>query len=222
MTFGMLALATMPLAEVLTIIYSAPIAATLLAIPILGDQVGVRRLTASAVGFCGVVLVAGPGGVGEFNIGIVYAIASMFLYALCTVLTRRIGREDSGLTIHIYTQFCFMAVAFPLLPFVWVTPDFGEASLILCAAVAGTLGIYLLTMAHQSTPPAIVAPVDYTIILWGTLLGALVWGEMPTLTSWIGIAIITGTGLYIAQRELVVSPLNRTGPFYLWARRFRA
>jgi len=220
MLCAMLALTTMPLAEVLTITYSAPIAATLLAIPMLGDKVGVRRLAAVCVGFVGVLMVARPDADG-FGEGMPYAIAAMLLYAVSAVSTRRLGRTDSGLTIHLYTQVCFLMVCAPLAVMNWVTPDLAEASIIVCAAVAGAVAMYMLTLAHQSTPPAVVAPVDYTIILWGALFGLALWGEAPDLLSWTGIAIIAGTGLYIAQREFVTSPLNRTTPVYLWARRQR-
>jgi drug/metabolite transporter (DMT)-like permease len=218
MYLGILAVSMMSLAEALTIIYAAPIAVTLLAIPLLGEKVGVRRLSAVAVGFVGVLIVAGPGG-AELNYGLPVALAAMLLYALATVMTRRLGRTDRGLTTHFYTQFVFVTISLPMMPFVWVTPSFDQATILIAAGVCGAVAIYLLTEAHQAAPPAVVAPMDYTVILWGALLGMLIWGEMPTATTWLGIAIIAATGLYIAQRELATAPLNRLGPVYLWARR---
>ena len=217
---GIVAVGMMSLAEALTIMYSAPIAATLLAIPLLGERVGIRRLSAVAAGFVGVLIVASPSG-EELNYGLPLALASMMFYALATIMTRRLGRTDRGLTTHFYTQFCFLGISLPMMPFVWITPSFEMASLLICAGVCGAAAIYLLTEAHQSAPPAVVAPMDYTVILWGTLLGLLIWGEAPTETTWVGITIIAATGLYIAQREFATSPLNRLGPFYLWARRHR-
>ena len=217
---AILAVGMMSLAEALTIIYAAPIAVTLLAIPLLGEQVGIRRLSAVLVGFVGVLVVAGPDG-AELNYGLPVALAAMLFYALATVMTRRLGRTDSGLTTHFYTQFCFMGVSLPMMPFVWVTPGMAEASVLIAAGVCGAVAIYLLTEAHQAAPPAVVAPMDYTVILWGSMLGMLIWGEMPSSTTWVGIAIIAATGLYIAHREFATSPLNRLGPVYLWARRHR-
>ena len=213
-------LALLPLADAVTIMYSAPIVATLLAIPILGETIGWRRLAAVFVGFVGVVIVARPGG-DTMGWGLVLALVGMLLYALCTNLTRRLGRTDSGLTTHIYTQFCFLSVALPLSLFVWVAPSPLEALLLLCAGLAGALGIYLITLAGTMAPPAAVAPADYTVILWGALLGMMIWGDIPDTASWLGMAIIAASGLYIAQREFVTSPLNRTGSWYLWARRHR-
>ncbi|MEM9359344.1 MAG: DMT family transporter [Pseudomonadota bacterium] len=215
---GILAVTMLSLAEALTIMYAAPIAVTLLSIPLLGEKVGVRRLSAVAVGFVGVLIVAGPGS-GELGYGLPVALAAMLLYALATVMTRRLGRTDRGLTTHFYTQFVFLGISMPMMPFVWITPSFDQATILIGAGMCGAVAIYLLTEAHQAAPPAVVAPMDYTVILWGALLGMLVWGETPTATTWVGITIIAATGLYIAQREFATGPLNRFGPVYLWARR---
>ena len=146
---AVLAVGMMSLAEALTIIYAAPIAVTLLAIPLLGEQVGIRRLSAVLVGFAGVLVVAGPNG-GELNYGLPVALGRhAVLCALSTVITRRLGRTDRGLTTHFYTQFCFLCVSLPMMPFVWVTPSIPEASVLICA---GSLRSGGNLSPHRSPP----------------------------------------------------------------------
>lgn len=212
MLFTMAALQSMPLAEVTTIVYSAPLLAGLLAIPLLGERMSRTNVLAGLVGFAGVLLIAKPDS-ATLSQGIPYALAALGGYAITIVATRRLGRTDSALTTHMYTQLCFLAVCVPVLPFVWVTPQGSEFGLIAAMAVAGTVAMYLITVAHQTTPAADVAPIDYTIMMWGALFGFMVWGQVPSLTSWIGLILIMGTGILTArQGRPLPRPLMRRAP----------
>ncbi|WP_350334439.1 DMT family transporter [Coralliovum pocilloporae] len=218
MLLGIFAYASMPLGEAISIIYAAPIAVTVLSIPMLGEKVGVRRLSACLVGFIGLLLIVRPGA-DTLNTAAVLAILSMLMYAVSNVLTRKLGRTDRGLTTLLYTQFAFLAFCIPAQFFYWTTPVGIDILLFAVVGISGAVAQYFLTIAYQSTSPSILAPFDFTIILWATLSGFLIWGELPDLISWLGMAVIIGAGLYIALRELRVSPPKNRGSVYLWVRK---
>ncbi len=218
MVLALFAYAALPLAEAVSVVYAAPILVTLLSVPLLGEPLGWRRLTAVLIGFLGVILIVRPGG-DLFQPAALIALAALVLYALSNVLTRKAGRTDRGLTTLIYTQICFIAVCAPAQPFVWSTPHGLDAWLFLLVAATGGVAQYLLTLSYRHAPAALIAPFDYTAILWATLFAFLIWSETPTLLSWIGMAVVIASGAYIAVREIIVSPPQNTGPVYLGIRR---
>lgn len=218
MVLALFAYAELPLAEATSIVYAAPILVTVLAVPMLGERLGVRRVVAVGVGFLGVVLVVRPGA-GVLQPAALLALAAMALYAVSNVLTRKLGRTDRGVTTLIYTQLCFIALCLPAQPFVWATPDIDAAPLFFLIGLGGATAQYLMTLAYRDAPAAVIAPFDYMTILWATVFAFLVWGEAPAALTWVGMALIILSGSYIALRELVISPPRNTGPVHLWARR---
>lgn len=208
MMLSMAALTTMALSEVITIVYSAPLIVGLLAVPFLGERMSKLGLVTAMVGFAGVLLVVQPGA-APLSAGLPYAIGALVTYAASCLCTRRLGRTDRALTTHTYTQLCFFAVCLPMLPFVWVTPTLSQALMIGLMALVGTVAMYLLTVAHQSTPPSVVAPIDYTIMMWGALFGFMIWGEVPNTLAWFGIVLIMGTGILAARGPRPLPRLRR-------------
>ena len=201
MMASIFAYSVLPLADVLAVVYSAPILVTLLSVPILGEVVGVRRSVAAGVGFLGVLLVVQPGRALTDPM-VALPLVGMVCYAVAVTLTRKVGRSDRSVTTLLYTQLAFLVICLPFQPFVWVTPSGGDLALFAVVAASGALAQLFLTLAYSSSPPAMIAPFDYTTIFWATLLGFAIWGHVPGTQSLVGMAIIVMSGVYIALREL--------------------
>ncbi|MEX2631233.1 MAG: DMT family transporter [Tistlia sp.] len=193
-------LAVLPLAEATALIFAAPIFITALSVPLLRESVGWRRWTAVIVGFLGVLIIVRPGGT-TFQPASLYVVGTALSYALFMISARWIDRREGAWTMTVYV------VLFPLLfsglavPFAWQPLQAPHLPLFLAQAVFGTLSMMLITQAFRQAPAAIVAPFDYTALVWASLLGWLVWGEIPDDWTYAGAAVIIASGLYIVIRE---------------------
>jgi len=196
-----IALRYLQLDQALAIAFSTPFFVAIVSGPILGEWVGWRRWTAILVGFVGVLLVARPGFGGIHPAGFV-ALAAAFCYAAYSITTRILSRTDSNETTLFYSNWVGAAVMLPLLPFVWTTPSEPLVIflMVICGAFA-SVGHYLLIMAHRLAPPAVLAPFIYSQIVWTTLLGYLVFADVPNHWTLAGAAIVIASGLYILHRE---------------------
>jgi drug/metabolite transporter (DMT)-like permease len=197
--FFYLAVREMPLADVMTIYMAAPLLVTALSVPLLGEKVGLRRWIAVGVGFVGVVLVLRPG--GDFlSSGTPIALAGSLTFALTLISTRSL-RGASGLTL-ITTQTLGVGLAGTVaLPFVWVTPTLLELSLIGVLGVVALIAHVLVNHSLKLSPAAVVAPYQYTSLVWAMALGWAFWGDIPELPVAFGAALIIGSGLFVFYRE---------------------
>jgi drug/metabolite transporter (DMT)-like permease len=197
--FFYLAVREMPLADVMTIYMAAPLLVTALSVPLLGEKVGLRRWIAVGVGFIGVVLVLRPG--GDFlSSGTPIALAGSLTFALTLISTRSL-RGASGLTL-ITTQTLGVGLAGTVaLPFVWVTPTLLELSLIGVLGVVALIAHVLVNHSLKLSPAAVVAPYQYTSLVWAMALGWAFWGDIPELPVAFGAALIIGSGLFVFYRE---------------------
>ena len=203
MGFGFSAVLALPLAEVTTIGFSMPIFATVLGALMLGEPTGWRRWAAVLAGFVGVVIVAQPGG-GQIPLsGAVLGIISAVLTAWVSIMLRQIGRTESALT----TVFWFSALSLlPLGAIYLYQAQAHELRTWLLLAAVGLLGgaaQLAMTSSLARGPVSVVVPMDYTSLLWATLLGWWVFGTLPVPATWIGAPIIIGSGLFIVWREHV-------------------
>lgn len=195
-----LGLKFLPLAEATSLVFAAPIFITALSVPLLGEQVGWRRWAAVIVGFVGVLIIVRPGA-AAFQPASLVVVVTAVLYALIMISARRIDQRESVWTLMLYV------VLFPLLfsglavPLVWQAPQLSHLPQIFGMAVFGTLGMTLISQAFRLAPAAIVAPFDYTALIWASLLGWLVWGEIPGVWTYAGAAVIIASGIYIVIRE---------------------
>jgi drug/metabolite transporter (DMT)-like permease len=197
--FFYLAVREMPLADVMTIYMAAPLLVTALSVPLLGEKVGLRRWIAVGIGFVGVVLVLRPG--GDFlSTGTPIALAGSLTFALTLISTRSL-RGASGLTL-ITTQTLGVGLAgTATLPFVWVTPTLLELSLIGVLGVVALIAHVLVNHSLKLSPAAVVAPYQYTSLVWAMALGWAFWGDIPELPVAFGAALIIGSGLFVFYRE---------------------
>lgn len=194
------AFSVLPLAQVYAILFASPLLITILAIPILGEQVKLRRWIAVAVGLTGVMVVLRPGE-AELELGHLAALISAVCGSFASIIVRKIGREERSVVIMLYPMMANFTVMAMLLPFVYVPlplEDLGKLGVI--AVLAWTAGRFLIA-AYNSGEAVIVAPMQYSQILWASLYGILFFDETPDTNTIIGSAIIIASGLFIVLRE---------------------
>jgi drug/metabolite transporter (DMT)-like permease len=192
----------MPLAEAVAIGYAAPIFITALSVPLLGEPVGVRRWSAVCVGFLGVLVMIRPG-VGMFEASAFVALLATLFYAVAMIFIRRLGRTESTASIAFYFTLTCAVVSAPFLPVQWVTPDLPQATALVAVGLIGGIAQLAITAAFRAAPAAVVAPFDYSSMLYVTVIGYVVWGEMPDRLIFAGAAVVIVSGLYILHRERV-------------------
>ncbi|MCP5151503.1 MAG: DMT family transporter [Ectothiorhodospiraceae bacterium] len=183
--------------------FTSPIIVTLLAIPMLGEQVGWRRMTAVGFGFLGALVIIRPG-TDAVHPAAVLVLGSASAYALYQVLTRRAAATDPADTSVTWTAVVGTLGASLVLPWHWETPHTATHAAILASlgAVAG-LGHYFVVKAFQHAPASIVSPFSYAQLLGAAVLGFAIFGQLPDVWVWVGAAMIVAAGLYITYRERV-------------------
>ncbi|NKB43553.1 MAG: EamA family transporter [Alphaproteobacteria bacterium] len=193
-------LRTLPLAEATALVFASPLVVAALSAPLLKEHVGWARTAAIVVGFIGVLIIVQPGA-ATFQVASLLAVGASFLYALVMVSARWIDKRDSIWTMMLYmTVFAAVLSAFTVFT-VWPTPEFTDLFLFLGTAVAGTLGLTLISQAFRMAPAAVVAPYDYTALIWASLLGWLIWGVVPEIWTYVGASVIIAAGIYLIYSE---------------------
>ncbi len=192
----------LPMADAYTLLFAGPLFVVALSVPMLGEPVGWRRWSAVGVGFLGIVVAFGPGA----GLQSPYALLALFgalVYALQLTLVRLYSRTETNESLVFYMSLSAAVVAgIGVIP-EWVMPAAGDwLLLILCGLVGGTAQI-CVTHSLRLAPSAILAPFDYTALVWGTLFGFLVFGDVPGVWLGLGAAIVIASGLYILHRERV-------------------
>lgn len=197
--FGMAALARMPLAETTAIVFAAPLIVTLLARPVLGEQIGALRWAAVIVGFVGVLLIARPGS-GLVTEGIALALAGALSYAIYQILTRQLSPTENPVTMLFYTALIGTVAMTLILPWIWGGPVPGvvDALMIVSLGVYGGLGHFLLIRAFREAPASVLSPILYVQLIWATLMGWIAFGHLPDGFALAGILTIAGAGAMIA------------------------
>ncbi|QUS36289.1 DMT family transporter [Falsirhodobacter algicola] len=194
------AFTVLPLAQTYAILFATPLLITLLAIPILGERVGLHRGGAIIVGLIGVMIVIRPGA-EPLTLGHAAALASAICGSLAAIIVRKIGREERSVVLILYpmmANFVAMAIA---LPFVYVPMPIAHIGLLgLMSALS--FGAMLLTInAYRIGEAVLVAPMQYSQIIWAALFGYMVFGEAVDRGTIIGASVIVASGLYIVLRE---------------------
>ncbi|MFC7331783.1 DMT family transporter [Rhodocista pekingensis] len=222
MACGFAAIMLLPLANAAALSFTAPLFTTVLAVLILGERVRWRRTLALVLGFCGVLVMLSPklGLTGDapatattegMVLGSVLALAGAASAALAMISIRRLSATEPSTTIVFWFMVTACVASGILLPFQFVVPDLKGLVLLVTIGLFGGVAQLLLTRAYRSAPVAVVAPFDYTAMLWATLYGYLIWDEVPETAVWIGAAIVIGSGVYITLREIRLG-VSKTPP----------
>ncbi len=198
-------LSLLPLADATAITFAAPLFVTALSMPLLGEAVGARRWSAVGVGFLGVLVMVQPG-VGIFQPAALLPLAAALFLALMVIQVRKLTRTESNTTIVLYYTVISTLVTGAVVPFYWATPDLTDLLLLALVGVLGGLGQLVLTAAYRRAEASVLAPFDYTAMVWAVLFGFLLWGELPAPNIWLGVAIVIASGIYIIYREAELRP----------------
>lgn len=196
---GVAAFQRMPLAEATSIIFASPVIVVLLARPMLGERIGPLRWAAVLLGFGGVLLVARPGG-GLASQGIALALAAAVVYALYQLLTRKMSRTESPVTLLFHTALVGCALSSAALPWIAHGPPPTPADYLAMTAMGAlaATGHFLLTRAFREAPASLLSPLLYVQLLWATLFGWLVFGQLPDPVALGGMVVIGLAGVLIA------------------------
>ncbi|MEO1191694.1 MAG: DMT family transporter [Pseudomonadota bacterium] len=191
------------LAEALAIAFTAPLFMTALAGPILGEKVGTRRWGAVIVGFIGVLIMVRPEP-EKLQLEALYVLGSAFCFALTSLTTRVLTRSEGTASIMFYSTLGIFIPSLIALPVDWITPDLPDLALFFAMGLLGGLGLLTLTTAYRNAPASVIAPLDYSSLIWAVLFGWIGWGVFPETSVWYGAVIVAAAGIYIAQREAAV------------------
>lgn len=190
----------LPLADAFAIAFAAPLFITALSVPVLGEQVGIRRWAAVVVGFVGVLVVVQPG-TESFRAEALLPLGAALCYAFAMLIGRRLTRDLSTAAIMFWPCLGAVAVTLVMMPSQWQTPTLPDGAVFVFMGVIGTLGMSLITQGYRHAPAAVIAPFDYSVLLWGVIFGWVLWQDIPAPNVWFGAAILVASGLYILHRE---------------------
>jgi drug/metabolite transporter (DMT)-like permease len=212
--FGMFtnfsALTRLPLADATAISFASPLVTVALAALVLKERVRVYRWSAVLVGFGGVIVMLVPhfdvnryaaaGAAATAAVGSVFAIASAFCNAGTVIQTRRLTQSETTPSIVFYfSAVCAIAGALTL-PFAWHTPTASELSALIALGLLGGIAHIFLTESYRYAAASVVAPFDYTAMLWALVLGYWLFGELPSTLVYVGAVIVAGAGLFVIWR----------------------
>lgn len=196
------ALKYLPITVTTTIAFAGPIVVTLLAIPILGEKVGIRRIAAVCTGFLGVVVVVQPWS-AEFNPAMFFSLGTLLLASMYFIMTRMLAGVEGNATQQIWSSGLATVALAPFGLSVWIWPDNVLTWLVLlCIGAFGLFGHIWVTIAHRWADASILAPLIYSQVFWAALVGVLIFDTWPTVWTLCGGAIIIASGVYIWRREM--------------------
>ncbi len=206
------ALPLMPLADALAVAMAAPISITAAAAFVLKEPVGPHRWGAVLVGFAAVLFIVRPGGHIPLE-GAVLLLVSILLFTTAMMMTRRLGRVVTTASLAIYTAAAFVVLSAVGAAFSWAVPSWQDGLVLAAVGLMAGLAQYAMTAAFRIAPPAVLAPFEYTGLVWGIVLGVALWNEWPSADVAAGAAVIVASGLYIVHRErLAVRRARRRRP----------
>ena len=227
-TTYMMGIAALPLADVAAIRNSGPLLITLLSVIWLGEKVGPRRWIALIIGFIGVLLIIKPGS-GTFNLGSLFALIATLFYAINVMITRKLQATDSSATMAYYSSLVYLVLAFILAPLAvvvgespaahpsiaflfraWTMPTLLDWIIMSGLGLVWAGGMYFVARAYSLAQASVVAPFEYTPLLFNVMWGFFIWREIPTLGTLAGALLTLLSGVYILYREQKERPsLNK-------------
>jgi drug/metabolite transporter (DMT)-like permease len=192
----------LPIAEASATGFVSPLFVTALSIIFLSESVGLRRWLATAVGLIGVLIILRPG-TGAFHPAVFFPIASALAWACTLIMTRMMSGRERVVTTMVYSSISGVCILTALAPLVWVAPSWHDILFGLLIGVASTAGQWIVVLAFRYADASVLAPFSYTQLLWVSILGFVIFGEIPDIWTVIGAAFIVASGLYTAHRERV-------------------
>lgn len=194
------AFTVLPLAQVYAILFAAPLLITILSIPILGERVRLRRWIAVLVGLGGVLVVLRPGA-EPLTLGHLAALIAAIGGALASIIVRKIGKDERSVALLIFPMMTNFVVMGAVLPFVYVPMEPMHMGGVAVMSIMALIASALVIEAYKAGEAVIVAPMQYSQIIWASLFGFTIFGEQMDAMTLLGAVIIIGSGIYIVLRE---------------------
>jgi len=191
------ALAFLPLAEVKAISFVSPLLVTVFAVWLLREHVTLSRWAAVVVGFLGVLFIIRPGS-HMLSWAAFLALGTALCYSLYQIMTRKFSEDEDPIVTLFFSAIVGCVVLSVVVPFMWETPALVHVPLFLYLGTAGMVGHFLLIKALELERASVLSPFGYTQLIWVTFFGYLVFGQWPDRHAFIGMAVIVGSGLYVA------------------------
>jgi drug/metabolite transporter (DMT)-like permease len=192
----------LPIAEASATAFVAPLFVTALSIFFLGERVGVRRWLATAVGLLGVLIILRPG-TSAFHPAAFFPLVSALAWACTLIMTRMMSGREHAITTMTYSSIAGVGILSALVPLVWVAPSWHDIAFGIFIGVASTVGQWIVVLAFRYADASVLAPFSYTQLLWVSILGFIVFGEVPDIWTVSGAVFIVASGLYTAHRERI-------------------
>ncbi|WP_133485137.1 DMT family transporter [Aliiroseovarius marinus] len=200
MSAAFYAFTVLPLAEVYALLFATPLLITAMSAWLLGEPVRGQRWAAVIVGLIGVLIVLRPG-VTVISFGHICALIAAFCSALGSIIMRKIGGEERTAVMILYPMLSSILAMGLILPFVYVPMQIVDLGLAASVGVMSVFAQMMIIIAYRSAPAAVVAPTQYSQILWATAFGALFFDELPDMWVGVGAAVIIASGVFIVWRE---------------------
>lgn len=206
------ALARLPLVDATAISFAAPLMTVAFAAIFLGERVRIYRWSAVAVGFVGVLVMLWPyldfrqfsaegAAAASATIGAACALLGAVTNAGSVVQTRRLTETETTSSIVFYFSLSCAVAGLATLPFGWVMPTLPVLAALISIGILGGLAHIILTSSYRYAPASLVAPLDYSSMIWAFLLGYAMFGEVPTVYIFVGGSIVTASGIFVIWRE---------------------
>ncbi|MEC9367409.1 MAG: DMT family transporter [Pseudomonadota bacterium] len=194
------AISITPLARVNALAFSAPLFTALLAVAVLGERFHVRRWSAIAIGFTGTLIVLRPG-LGVVDSGSLLALASAAIWGVTMIVIKLLGRTESSATITGYMCLLLSLLSFFPALYVWRTPSAEAWMWLVFIGVVGTFAQMSLAEALKQADTTVVLPFDFMKLVWASMLGYLLFSEVPDIFTFLGALVIFASSFYLAYRE---------------------
>ena len=192
------------LSENIAIVHSAPIFAALLAVPILGERLGIHRISAIVIGFIGVIIIVKPG-TDVFKLVSILPLISALFMASVYLSTRSLMNTDSSIAIIFYYSLALLITSIVFLPDDFAIPNIVQLIPLMSLGVMGSLGHYFMSQAAKNAEVVVISPFEYSSFLFVGIMGYIFYNEVPSISIIIGGILIIAGGVYIAYREQKVS-----------------
>ena len=201
MLLGFAALAMLPLEKMTAIHFIVPIIVTILAVIFLKEKIYLYRSIALVMGFLGMLIILRPG-IIDISIGIYMALISSLIWSVVIILTKKVSKDDSAITILSH-QYVYMSLfSFPLLIYFWDQPSLKTIIFILCAAMSGTILHIALNHAYKLVDVTMTQPYSFLGLVVSSIIGYFVFSDKPDFYTWLGASVIFCGVLLISYREL--------------------
>jgi drug/metabolite transporter (DMT)-like permease len=198
--FIVLGFSLLPLATVITIMFASPIITAVFSMPLLAERVSPGRWLAILAGFAGVLIVIRPGGAG-FEWALLIPVGAAIANSLRDIVTRRLSRTETSISMLLWSTLIVMGAGLTTAPFGWQPVTGTAAAWFVAAGVFNATAHFLLIEALRLGEATVIAPVRYTSLIWATLIGFLVWRELPDTWVWAGSAVIIASGVWMVRAE---------------------